>query len=154
MDSITAQKYQNYRIVFIDDCSSDETVSKTKEYLEGELGFPKERVTYVRNKVQKRATFNIVNAGYNFCQKDSIQVLIDGDDQLIGTQVFQLFNAQYQADDLWTFYTFFKNDKYEEGISLKFSEEYLTGFFGGRKLIYFFGHIKTFKSALLRHIPL
>lgn len=70
MDSIVAQNYSNYRIVFVDDYSTDGTLVKTQEYLEKTLNFPKDRVTYVKNLVQKRATFNIVNAAFNFCRKD------------------------------------------------------------------------------------
>ena len=58
------------------------------------------------------ATFNFLNAAFNYCSRDSIQVVVDGDDQLIGKQVFQLINARYQADKLWAMYTFYKNDKY------------------------------------------
>lgn len=117
---MVAQNYTNYKIVFIDDSSTDETLNKTKHHLEETLQFPKERVTYVRNSVNKKATYNILNAAFNFCQKDSIQILIDGDDQLIGKQVFKVVSAQYQAHDLWTLYTFYKYDKYKEGISIPF----------------------------------
>lgn len=59
----------------------------------------------------------MVNAGFNFCKKDSIQVIVDGDDKLIGRQVFKFLNAQYQANDLWVMYTFYINDKYTEGFT-------------------------------------
>lgn len=64
--------------------------------------------------------YNILNSAFNFCSKDSIQIIIDGNDQLIGKQVFKAINAQYQAHDLWVLYTFYKNDKYMEGISVPF----------------------------------
>lgn len=50
----------------------------------------------VRNKRQKYATYNLLNMGFNLCKYDDIQVIIDGDDQVIGQYVFQLINAQYQ----------------------------------------------------------
>jgi sulfur relay (sulfurtransferase) DsrF/TusC family protein len=76
------------------------------------LKFDKNRVTYIRNNEQKKATFNIINAAFNYCKKDSIQLIVDGDDQLIGKQVLKMINAQYQKHDLWVMYTFYKNDRY------------------------------------------
>lgn len=72
LDSVTAQNYTNYQIVFIDDMSDDGTLAATKKYLEGTLNFPRERVTYVKNKVHTYATYNIINAAFNFCKNDSI----------------------------------------------------------------------------------
>lgn len=42
--------------------------------------FPENRVRYVQNIKRNYATYNIINAAYNFCHEDDIQVLIDGDD--------------------------------------------------------------------------
>lgn len=120
MDSITAQNYTNYQIVFIDDKSSDETLVQTKDYLISALKFPTGRVNFVRNKQHTFATYNIINAAFNFCNNDSIIVLVDGDDQLIGKQAFKMINAEYQENDLWVMYTFYKSDKYEEGVSIPF----------------------------------
>lgn len=49
-------------------------------------------------------------------------------------------------------YNFFKAD-YVEGISLDF-DGYLRNFFGGRRLVYFFGALRSFKVSLIRKIPL
>jgi glycosyltransferase involved in cell wall biosynthesis len=43
------QNYTNYHIVFIDDVSDDNTLEQSMEYLK-KLGFPRERITLVRNK--------------------------------------------------------------------------------------------------------
>lgn len=51
-------------------------------------------------------------------------------------------------------YTFYKSDKYDEGISIPFKGEYLRGFFGGRKLIHYFGPTRTFKVNLIKKVPL
>lgn len=50
-------------------------------------------------------------------------------------------------------YNFFKADNYVEGFSLNF-DEYLSNFFGGRRLVYFFGALRSFKVNLIRKIPL
>lgn len=107
------QNYTNYRIVFIDDCSDDETFRESKRYLLDELRFEKGRVDFVRNLEHKFATYNILHAGFEYCGEGDIQVIVDGDDMLIGKQVFQIINAEFQKKDLWVMYTFYINDKYQ-----------------------------------------
>lgn len=35
---------------------------------------------YIQNKERKYATYNIVHAAFNYCGKNDVQVVIDGDD--------------------------------------------------------------------------
>jgi hypothetical protein len=42
------------------------------------------------------ATYNIINAAYNYCGLDDVQMLMDGDDEFIGKYAFQVMNAYYQ----------------------------------------------------------
>ena len=41
------------------------------------------------------------------CRNDSIFIVIDGDDELIGTQVFKLYNAVFQDKGVWFMYSNF-----------------------------------------------
>ena len=95
IQSVLQQNYSNYQIVFIDDFSSDDTLNATKKIIR-EWGFPAERVTLVRNLEKKFATYNIVHAAFEYCREDSIQVLLDGDDEFVGRQVLRLINKFYQ----------------------------------------------------------
>lgn len=79
MKSIVMQEYQNYHIVFIDDNSTDRNMNATKEYMDS-IGFPKERIRYIQNLKRNFATYNIINAAFNYCDKDDVQMLMDGDD--------------------------------------------------------------------------
>lgn len=38
------------------------------------------KITWVQNNKRMFATYNIVNAAFNFCYNHDIQILIDGDD--------------------------------------------------------------------------
>lgn len=42
------------------------------------------------------ATFNIYNSIKNYCNLQDIVVLLDGDDELMGTQVLNILNKVYQ----------------------------------------------------------
>ncbi len=93
--TLLQQEYQNYHVVFVDDASTDGTLVRTKELME-KLGFPRERVAYVQNKERMFATYNIINAAFNFCKDEDVQMLVDGDDELIGRFAFQVINSKYQ----------------------------------------------------------
>lgn len=44
------------------------------------IGFPRDRIIYVQNLRRNFATYNIINAAFNFCGEDDVQMLMDGDD--------------------------------------------------------------------------
>lgn len=79
--------------------------------------FPKDRVTYVKNKERTFATYNIINSAFNFCGEDDVQVRLDGDDVLIGRNVFSLINSFYQRNpDYYVVYTTFKSSMFTYGM--------------------------------------
>lgn len=98
LDSILKQDYENYHIVFIDDVSTDQTLNFTVRYLR-ERGFPGSRVQFVRNLERNYATYNIFNAAYNYCGETDVQMLLDGDDEVVGKYAFQVLNSGYQNKD-------------------------------------------------------
>ena len=79
MKSIVQQKYENYHIVFIDDFSTDNNMNGTIEYMKS-IGFPQEKIIYVQNLRRNYATYNIINAAFNYCGEEDVQMLMDGDD--------------------------------------------------------------------------
>ena len=54
-----------------------------------------------------KAMYNIRNAAKSHCDPKDIMIIVDGDDQLIGKQVFKLFNAVFQKDKVWFAYSNF-----------------------------------------------
>lgn len=75
------------------------------------------RIVFIKNKYRKFATFNILNAAFNYCNTDDIQILVDGDDEIIGRHVFSLLNGIYQKDKKWVVYTNLKTNFYKFGTS-------------------------------------
>ena len=67
---------------------------------------------------------NLHWAAHNFCEPNDIMTIIDGDDFLIGKQVFKLFNAVYQSKDVWFVYSNFLM----EGSSIGYSSSYPISF--------------------------
>ena len=54
---------------------------------------------------------NFYWAAHEFCKPYEIFMIVDGDDELIGKQVFKLFNSIYQNEELWIVYTNFITEK-------------------------------------------
>lgn len=97
INSILKQEYKNYHIVFIDDASTDGTGEQIEKFLAvSQTKIPPERFTVVKNKEQKRAMFNLRMAAKQYCKPEEIFLIVDGDDELIGRQVFKLLNSVFQ----------------------------------------------------------
>ncbi|GAA4182797.1 glycosyltransferase family A protein [Sphingobacterium ginsenosidimutans] len=89
-ESLTKQNYSNYRILLIDDCSTD----GTSTYIEK---FRNERITIIRNPKQLFAIESIVSVLANLApeSKSSIITIVDGDDILLHNFVLQTINWYY-----------------------------------------------------------
>lgn len=46
-------------------------------------------------------------ASNSFCQLNDIFIVVDGDDELIGRQVFKLYNSIFQKQGVWFVYSNF-----------------------------------------------
>lgn len=50
---------------------------------------------------------NIYKVAHEFCKPHEIFMIVDGDDELVGKQVFKFFNSQFQSKGLWLIYSNF-----------------------------------------------
>ena len=106
LNSILRQKYSNYRILYIDDASPDNTAKFVEEYV-SKLNLPEGKFTLIRNEKNLKALENIYYASHNFCKDHELFMIMDGDDYLIGDYVFQSYNLHFQKEDLWHVYSNF-----------------------------------------------
>jgi glycosyltransferase involved in cell wall biosynthesis len=96
--SVFTQQYHNYRIIYIDDNSTDGTrlmVEKLSKRFEGARNF-----TFIQNKQRVGALANIYYAVHN-CKNDEIIVSLDGDDWFPHDGVLQKINEVYASPDVW-----------------------------------------------------
>ncbi len=143
------QNYENYRIIFINDCSSD----KTLELVTNETSsFSK--IVIINNKERKLALANIYHTIHNEIEDDEIVVTLDGDDRLAHPNVLNHLNKIYSERDIWLTY-----GQYQEQRSCK------KGFAGPipekivqsnsfRKHPALPTHLRTFYAWLFKHIDL
>lgn len=105
LDSILNQKYENYRIVYIDDYSSDGTADLVEKYV-ADLG-KADKFTLIRNQENLGAMANKYK-GTHLVEDDCIVVLVDGDDWLAHNGVLRYINQVYSLNDCWMTYGQFK----------------------------------------------
>jgi glycosyltransferase involved in cell wall biosynthesis len=104
LESILQQNYTNWRMVFIDDASSDKTSEKIAAHLKWR-NISEDKVTVVRSTVNRKPMANIFYGSQKYCRLGEIQYVIDGDDELVGRQVFKVMNAVYQKNKFITVYS-------------------------------------------------
>lgn len=149
LDSIFAQRYTNYRVIYIDDCSSDGTADLVQMYaaLKGHA----RQVTIIRNKVRRKALANIYQAVHS-CDDKEIIALVDGDDALIDDTVFSTLNTAYANEQVWMAYSnfvFLSNKK--EGWGAAYPQDIISQ----NKFREWSGtptHLRTFYAALFKKI--
>lgn len=101
LDSILFQNYTNYRVIYIDDASTDNTGNLVQEYV-AQCG-KKDKVTLIKNDLRKGALANIYEAVHT-CKPEEIVLIVDGDDWLANEQVLTYLSLVYQNENVWMTY--------------------------------------------------
>ena len=101
LDSVLGQKYENFRVIYLDDASKDGTGVLVQAYLNQKDSSG--RVTLIRNQVRVGAMANIYKAVW-MCDPSEIIVTVDGDDWLFHESVLQKINEVYSNPDVWLTY--------------------------------------------------
>jgi len=151
LDSIFVQDYSNYKIIYTDDCSRDNTHELVKRYVE-ERGF-QDKVVLIGNQVRKGALENQYNMTY-MCKDDDIVLFLDADDWLAHHGVFKLLNSIYADSNIWMTYGQFQIfPSGEKGWCYQYSREIIeqNGF---RKAHQAPSHLRTFYAGLFKQIKL
>lgn len=98
LTSVLNQKYNNYRIIYINDCSTDNTGAAVQAFLRRKD--KKRKVTFINNKQRLGALHNLYNA-INKCANSEIIVTVDGDDWLFNSNVLHIINKIYTNNNVW-----------------------------------------------------
>lgn len=101
LNSIFAQHYDNYYVIYIDDCSTDQTASLVEQYVHNHTMEHKVRI--IKNTHRRGALANIYYAVHE-CADDKIIVTLDGDDWFAHDGVLAKLNEVYSNPRVWMTY--------------------------------------------------
>jgi len=106
LDSIFTQEYNNFRVIIVDDCSTDKNSEVIQQYIDDHN--LADRITFIRNDKRHRKLFNAYRALYE-CNDEEIVVMVDGDDFLADNQVLSYINNIYDDENIWFTYGQYRN---------------------------------------------
>lgn len=101
LESVFTQKYSNYRVIYIDDASTDKTANCVKNYLKAHNCA--DRCTFISNTERMYKMHNLYHAVHS-CKNHEIVVELDGDDFFAHDGVLSYLNEIYKNKDIWLTY--------------------------------------------------
>lgn len=100
LSSVLSQKYNNFRVIYCDDRSTDGTANEVARVLSK---IDKDnKVKFIKNIKRQYAVHNIYDMVHS-CDDDEIIVMLDGDDWLANPNVLDRLNEEYNKD-VWITY--------------------------------------------------
>ncbi len=160
LESIRRQTYQNYRIIYIDDCSTDGSFTVVQNYI-NQHGWH-DKMIAIQNPVRQRKLRNIYYALHYLCSDDDIVVFIDCDDRLAHTRALERVANIMSNDSVWFMYgndkAFPEQEARHWGVSTGHlcaptdAETIRKNDFRNKGWIYM--HIRAFRAWLYKNIQL
>jgi glycosyltransferase involved in cell wall biosynthesis len=98
ISSIKSQTYKNFKVIVVDDNSTDGSLLMLKKLTSGD-----NRFTIIRNDVQKFKTQNFYEVihNQNLINNDDIIIELDGDDAFYGNNVVEKVSNHFKDPNLW-----------------------------------------------------
>jgi glycosyltransferase involved in cell wall biosynthesis len=149
--SVLTQRYNNFRVLYIDDCSTDDTWAKAQEVISR---LDKEgRVTLSRNQKNLGSLGNYTLAIHS-CKDEEIVVAVDGDDFLAHEWVLEKLNRLYANPEIWmTYGNFLDYPTYrQEPVTCQKLSTRVISNQSYRKEAWVTTHLRTFYAALFKRI--
>jgi glycosyltransferase involved in cell wall biosynthesis len=141
VSSVLSQKYDNFKAVFIDDCSTDNSWEL--------LPHNDIRCVCVKNTENLSALPNIHNAILNYCEKEDICVLLDGDDAFLKKNTLEYVNSFFEENNCWIMYGQFVFSTGGVGFASAYTEDEFKNI---RKSPFKVSHLRSFKAGLYQKI--
>ncbi len=106
LNSIFDQKYDNWHLIYTDDCSPDGTGNLVEEHIAAR-GF-QDKVTLIKNKERKGSPLANQYPAIMSCKDDDIIAILDGDDFFADDGVLAYLNEVYADGTVWITYGQFR----------------------------------------------
>lgn len=149
LTSVFSQQYENYRVIYIDDCSTDGMYEKVRQVIDKADQW--DRVTLIRNEERMGAMANWYRA-VHLCKDSEVVVNLDGDDWLARPDVLNIVNETYQDSNVWMTYgqfMFYPSEKI--GFCQAFPDFIIKNNMY-RRCQWVSSHLRTFYAGLFKKI--
>jgi len=149
--SLLIQTYQNYKVLYINDASTDNTLEEVKSIVEND-----DRFIIINNIENKGAMYNYFEH-LDMINDNDIVVHLDGDDWLYDNEVLEKLNNLYNETDCWMSYGGFVvwNGGLEATTPYPQNTNYDTfvhNYKLYRKDLWRASHLRTYRAFLLKAI--
>jgi len=149
--SVIEQAYPNYRIIYTDDCSSDQTYEKVKSLVK-KYNVEK-KIQVIRNDHRCLAMQNHFHAVHQ-CKDEEIVVMLDGDDWFAHDKVLSYINQCYQDPNIWVTYgKAIEHPNYNKVCGIPLSCQMVKGK-KVREAPFYYAMPRTFYAGLFKKIKL
>lgn len=101
LKSVFNQKYDNYRVIYVNDCSPDATGAMAEKIIDECSSSGRTRL--INNSTRVGAMENLYHA-IHLCKDNEIVVVLDGDDWFAHDYVLAYINCIYANKDIWLTY--------------------------------------------------
>src|SRR5689334_12290424 len=101
LSSVYTQDYDNFRAIYVDDCSSDETGELVGKFIAGNDS--DKYIHLIRNPLHVGALQNLYDV-IQSCDDDEIIVILDGDDWFAHNGVLKRLDTAYSDPNCWMTY--------------------------------------------------
>lgn len=149
ISSVLNQDYENFKVIYINDCSTDKTQELVEDYVNNHKN--KDKVKIINRENRLGALNNIYDAVQS-CPNNSIIVTVDGDDALANKKVLSYLNSVYQDNNIWmTYGQYIEHPSKKLGLNKKFPEDIIKNN-AFRKYTWSASHLRTFYAWLFKKI--
>ena len=149
IESALNQNYPNFRVIFTDDCSIDNTFNAVSNHVANHRN--KDKCTLIKNTNRIGALENLYNMIHS-CEDDEIILTLDGDDWFPHENVLNKLNYYYSNEDIWMTYGQYTNYPMGgKGISAKYPDHIVKSN-NFRKHAWCASHLRTFYAWLFKKI--
>ncbi len=150
LDSVRTQTYDNWRMIYINDCSSDATGQLVQDYIKHHQ--LEHKITFINNEQRMGHLHNQYHAIHS-CKPWEIILVVDGDDWIKDDLVFSYLNEVYQDPDVWlTYGQFWYVKKDRIGICKPLPTDILTNGLIRTYPRWVTSHMRTFYAGLYQQI--
>ena len=153
ISSVAKQLYKNWRIIYVNDASTDDTSDNLQKVIQKYK--ISHKITIIENEKNMKQAYSKYIA-YQLVQDDEIVCILDGDDWLRSVHVLSILNQYYSQGRyhiVTSRFDIYENNKLNKIECHKYSKDVILNKHY-RYANYSFGHLKTGLGIYFKSIPM